>query len=341
MSYQTFRIILRFLLFTTFCNISVLGHGALWAPYAVTGNDNGYVRNINLLHTDISSLRSPMANDLICRGATRLTNPPTIKLVNGEDYTITLAMSLGAQHVGPCSVEIRDADNLNAPGVTIASVSGRGCATMPIAEIETNKGSKASAQCPGQTPKGNELLDDMCLTHWTFTVQNAKMIQCKNCVLRWTWVALHIPSSPEYYENCADVIINNQNSNPVVQTLVQNKDTVTNNQNSNSVVTEIKPTHRRFRKSSKMNHPTLTASTKTTTSTTTTTTTTSTTLLVEQKANIEHDTFSNCDNLQSGYTCISLTSYQACLGRKVLVAEMSCALGTQCSNVGPGIIQCQ
>ncbi|KAJ3060537.1 hypothetical protein HK102_009457, partial [Quaeritorhiza haematococci] len=194
----------------------VSAHGMLFAPVPVTPNDSGKVRGIQKLNNNIDSLRSPFSGNTICRGEGKGEVTP-ITLVNGQRHTVTMALSLGAQHVGPCSIEIRDADNLNAPGVVIATAGGRGapgCANRPIVDFETDKSGPATSQCRGRIPKGS-VTNDMCLFDWTFTVRNADQIRCTNCVMRWVWEGHHIsPDAPEFYENCADVIVSTDGSAP-------------------------------------------------------------------------------------------------------------------------------
>ncbi|KAL2911319.1 hypothetical protein HK105_209208 [Polyrhizophydium stewartii] len=164
------------------------------------------VRSYALIDHEIDSLRSPLAGASLCRGAPRGAVTP-ITLANGSPFTVTMAFSIGAQHIGPCAVEILDAnDRTGASAVTITSVAGpRGCAVAPIAAFETDKLSPAASQCPGRLPP-KLVTNDMCMFEWTFTVTNADKIKCTDCVLRWTWAGEHISTTnPEKYENCADV----------------------------------------------------------------------------------------------------------------------------------------
>ena len=136
---------------------SVLGHGFLYFPGAADSSTRGAIRNFNAIDNNIDSLRNPMSGGSLCRGAS--PGPKTaISLSGDKDFTITMAFSIGAQHIGPCSVEILDAKNPSAPGVRIASVNG--CATRPIAAFETDKSGPASKQCPGKLPSG--LVTDVC-----------------------------------------------------------------------------------------------------------------------------------------------------------------------------------
>ncbi|KAH6560795.1 hypothetical protein BASA60_000518 [Batrachochytrium salamandrivorans] len=164
-------------------------HGFMAHPGPVSGAFSQHaVRNYDAISTNIDSLRNPIdSSSPICRGAAK-------------------AFSIGAQHIGPCAVEILD-ENLSNP-VQIAQVSGpNGCAVKPLAQFRTDKSSPASAQCPKHIPS-KLVTDDMCLNEWTFTVTNVEKIKCTQCVLRWTWSGEHISvNNPELYETCADVII--------------------------------------------------------------------------------------------------------------------------------------
>lgn len=134
---------------------SVNAHGFLfYAGPMPSADTRGAVRNYDLVDHQIDSLRNPYSGTSICRGAP--ARPPIpIQLSDGQDFEVTLAFSLGAQHIGPCNVEIRDADDLSKPGVLIASApSDSGCAVRPLAQFSTDKLSSATNQCPGKVPAG-------------------------------------------------------------------------------------------------------------------------------------------------------------------------------------------
>jgi hypothetical protein len=119
-----------------------------------SADTKGAVRDYNLVDHQIDSLRNPLVSPSLCRGASPRA-PIPIKLSENEDFQVTLAISVGAQHVGPCSIEILDADDLSKPGVQIASApSDAGCAVKPIAQFNTDKASSATNQCPGKVPVG-------------------------------------------------------------------------------------------------------------------------------------------------------------------------------------------
>ncbi|KAH9249611.1 hypothetical protein BASA81_012685 [Batrachochytrium salamandrivorans] len=105
-------------------------HGFMAHPGPVSGAFSQHaVRNYDAISTNIDSLRNPIdSSSPICRGAAK--GPvTTIDLKNGQSYTITLAFSIGAQHIGPCAVEILD-ENLSTcsdcPNVIISGGGGGG-----------------------------------------------------------------------------------------------------------------------------------------------------------------------------------------------------------------------
>jgi hypothetical protein len=133
----------------------VSAHGMLYyaGPMPSPGT-RGAVRNYDLVDNQIDSLRNPLSGPSICRGAPA-RSPIPISLSENEDFEVTMALSIGAQHIGACAVEILDADDLSKPGVVIASApSDAGCARPPIAQFDTDKLSPAASQCPGKVPAG-------------------------------------------------------------------------------------------------------------------------------------------------------------------------------------------
>ncbi|KAI8913018.1 hypothetical protein DFJ77DRAFT_431640 [Powellomyces hirtus] len=184
---------------------TVSAHGFLSGIGRLSSSERGQVRNYDLIDRQIDSLRNPTEGGL-CRGAPR-RKPVPLSLTEGGSLTLTQAFSIGAQHIGPCAVEIIDAKDTSKK-VTLTSVSGdRGCAVQPLAQFDTNKGSDAKSQCNGKIPAGL-VTNDMCLHYWTFETKNVNKITCTDCILRWTWDGTHISkSNPERYENCIDVTI--------------------------------------------------------------------------------------------------------------------------------------
>jgi hypothetical protein len=133
----------------------VNAHGFIYYAGPMPSADTrGAVRDYDLIDHQIESLRNASKVPTLCRGAAPRA-PIPISLSDKEDFQVTLAFSIGSQHIGPCSVEILDADDLSKPGVQIASApSDAGCAVKPIAQFDTNKDSPASNQCPGKVPAG-------------------------------------------------------------------------------------------------------------------------------------------------------------------------------------------
>lgn len=182
---------------------TVSAHGFLYGPGSLSSGQEGTVRDIGKINYEIDSLRNPNSGGNFCRGAGKGAVTP-ISLSSGQDFTVTLALSNGAQHVGDCWVEIVDANDTSKKVQIAGPVQ---CALPPVAQGDTNKGSGADQQCGGKLPK-NLVTNDMCLNTWTFKPQNVDQIKCKDCILRWTWHATHISTSnPEKYENCADVTV--------------------------------------------------------------------------------------------------------------------------------------
>ena len=173
------------------------------------------VRNYGLINYQIDELRNPTAitqaaafsdNSKLCRN----TGPGrkiAITLTNGQPFTITQAFSIGAQHIGPCRIQImQQGDPSSAVNIASASANG-GCARPPVAQFDTNKSPPSAAhQCPGKIPPGL-VTDDMCMHEWTFTVRNADKIKCTDCVMRWQWAGEHMFPNREEFESCVDVTI--------------------------------------------------------------------------------------------------------------------------------------
>jgi hypothetical protein len=180
---------------------SILSHGFMVHPDILYKNTSPGVRNYNAISYNIDSLRNPNRLGL-CRN-TRQGKKTIINLREGQLHTITLAISIGAQHIGPCHVEIFDKKTPNN-AIIISPIED--CARPPIAQFDTNKNSMANMQCKNGIPP-NLVTNDMCIHTWTFKLVNVNKINCKNCIIRWVWEGRHIPSAIEYFENCADVII--------------------------------------------------------------------------------------------------------------------------------------
>ncbi|KAI8907981.1 hypothetical protein EDD86DRAFT_247935 [Gorgonomyces haynaldii] len=193
---------------------SVSAHGFMVDIQPIRDISQPAVYNYDAISNNIDSLRSPSGNGPLCRGQ-RGTKSRNLNLVNGQPMTVTSAFSIGAQHIGPCQIEIMQR---NKPSTAVVIAQGD-CARPPaeggkLAQTSTYKTSGADAQCPGRIPP-NLVTNDMCLNEWTFEVQNADRVRCTDCVLRWTWTAQHISVyEPEFYENCLDVTLSTSNLAP-------------------------------------------------------------------------------------------------------------------------------
>ena len=197
---------------------SVNAHGFMMHPGPISdAMTQPGVRDYGLISVHIDGLRNPVAttqaaafsdNSKLCRntGPGRKT---AITLTNGQPFTITQALSIGAQHIGPCRIQImQQGDPSSAVEIASASANG-GCARPPLAQFDTDKSPPSAAQqCPGKVPPGL-VTDDMCMHEWTFTVRNADKIKCTDCVMRWQWAGEHLMPNREEFESCADVEISN------------------------------------------------------------------------------------------------------------------------------------
>jgi hypothetical protein len=171
-------------LFFAFVN----GHGFMLSP----DNKNiGAVRDISKINYQIDSLRNPTTID--CTTLPK-SSPISISLVKNKKYTVTLAISIGAQHIGPCELHIIDPDTGNdviiaqkdncvSSGTIFDSVSDTGC------EIP-----------------GGLVTNDMCVVKWRFCPSNLNKITCTECIMKWVWTAKHMEPY-EHFETCADVLL--------------------------------------------------------------------------------------------------------------------------------------
>ncbi|KAJ3106491.1 hypothetical protein HDU97_006278 [Phlyctochytrium planicorne] len=183
----------------------VRSHGFFYSPNGEGETYTGSTRQYDNIVYNIDSLRSPSGYGPVCRGA-----PPSTSLIpvffgaSGTQHTVMLAMSLGAQHIGPCTIDIINPDTGASTQVAYSDGCARpGPSVSPY--LDTDKNSPASNQCPGRLPDRLRT-DDMCLFSWTFTLQNVEQITCTKCVMRWFWTSTH-SFEPELYENCIDVYL--------------------------------------------------------------------------------------------------------------------------------------
>jgi hypothetical protein len=223
----------------------VYSHGFLYAPGPLSDSQaNPSVRDYAAVSYAIDELRNPVATQngdafvskASCRYTFRGKRVP-IQLSNGADFAVTMAFSVGAQHIGPCIVQIME-DGNPASAVTISPRES--CARPPLAQFDTVKESAAS-QCPGKIPKGL-VTDDMCLHEWRFKLSNVDKIKCKNCVLRWAWSAEHMMPAREEFESCVDVeigqpapVVRDLELSDIQGTTIQDCNSITE---SNSVIVE-------------------------------------------------------------------------------------------------------
>ncbi|KAJ3209180.1 hypothetical protein HDU67_006362 [Dinochytrium kinnereticum] len=186
----------------------VHAHGFLYSPNGRNEPGEGSTRSYGNIMYSIDTLRSPTGNGPMCRGQDPSLNAVPVTFgPSGSTHTVTLAYSIGAQHNGPCTIEI--INPTTGQSITVGSVNGpQGCARPPtISGGDTDKLSSASNQCGhGRIPR-NLRTDDMCLFYWTFRLQNVERISCTRCIMRWFWSSTHT-SPPELYENCIDVNVN-------------------------------------------------------------------------------------------------------------------------------------
>ncbi|KAJ3177369.1 hypothetical protein HDU85_005914 [Gaertneriomyces sp. JEL0708] len=188
----------------------VYGHGFLAGIGRLYQDDPLQVRNADAIDSLIDSLRNPIGDKTMCRGHNQNIKPKTLRLGKDIDVTLTLAMSLGAQHVGPCKVELYKYDNHDEPAATLTS--GVECAksgTDGPLDMETDKTRPASEVCSDRVPH-KLVTNDMCLFHWTFRPELDTKIRNGKYILRWSWKATHLgDANAEYYENCIDVEVRN------------------------------------------------------------------------------------------------------------------------------------
>ncbi|KAJ3291828.1 hypothetical protein HDU76_007222, partial [Blyttiomyces sp. JEL0837] len=203
------NLLLSILILLSALPLKVYTHGTLISPNGLGSPGMYMVRNYDKIATNIDALRSSLISNTglnVCRNAPVSSQRANVVFgPSGSTHTITMAFSVGAMHVGPCSVEIIDP----ATGIhtEITSIAGpQGCARPgPSVQpnIDTDKSAPASVQCPGRIPQGLRT-DDMCMYTWTFVLKNVEKIACKKCVLRWMWEATHLSPS-EFFETCSDI----------------------------------------------------------------------------------------------------------------------------------------
>ncbi|KAI8849606.1 hypothetical protein BC829DRAFT_391198 [Chytridium lagenaria] len=195
----------------------VSAHGFFYSPNGNGEPGAGSTRSYNSISLNIDTLRSPSNGLPMCRGHEASSELVPVSFgPSGSTHTVTLAYSIGAQHPGPCSIEI--VDPATGVAVNVASVDGpQGCARPPTAfgAADTNKLRTASEQCGVNGLPRQLRTDDMCLFYWTFRLQNVERISCSRCIMRWTWVGTHA-AEPELYENCIDINLSVNGGGPLL-----------------------------------------------------------------------------------------------------------------------------
>ncbi len=170
---------------------SVNAHGFMASPRPRGYNEISYA---------IDNLRNPTSTGNFCRGKSPDGAVTTINLSDNGNLAIKLALSIGAEHVGPCSLELWN--SAGTKKVTLAE-NVPNCASD---QGFKQKSPGASQQCPGLLPSGL-VTDDMCLKDWNVNLPDLSGLDFDTGFLRWIWFGQHV-SPAEYYENCADVNIN-------------------------------------------------------------------------------------------------------------------------------------
>ncbi|KAJ3099532.1 hypothetical protein HDU97_002975 [Phlyctochytrium planicorne] len=191
----------------------VQGHGMIVSPNGFGDSGYGSVREWYKVGYSINDLRNPTYSGSICRGTGRGNDAANVYMQgNGGYHSVTLAFSIGAQHIGECGIEIFDADN-PYDRVLVGYAGGyEGCAVAHNSNgnevtpyISTDKYPSASAQCRGYVTPGTEGINDMCTFQWTFRLQRMDQVRCRKCVMRWFWKATHNAPNYEFYDNCIDI----------------------------------------------------------------------------------------------------------------------------------------
>lgn len=184
-------------------------------------------RAYNKINYLIDDLRNPAQKGAMCRNEPRGTATSTVKLAEGQPLTVKLALSVGAEHIGSCTLELWDKDMKKS---IVLAKDVEGCAS---AGKNHNKGTSAKDTC--SVPEGL-VTNDMCLKDWTITVPSLQGLDFTEGVLRWQWTAKHI-SPPEFYENCADVKIEGGSSS----TAPPNNNYGSDNANGNTGTSKPEP----------------------------------------------------------------------------------------------------
>jgi hypothetical protein len=176
----------------------VASHGFMVGPMNCETNEIlGYTRNYKATSINIDKLRNPniWGN---CR-----SEPKEADVQIEQGVCIGLAISKNAEHKGPCKVYI-DETEIQHYDNCIDAIEKISCENIP-----------------------NLITNDMCF--YKMTIPNIY-----SGLLKWTWEAQHNNPS-EYYENCIDVIVA-QNQTPTT--------TTTNDQTPNKPQNKTHKTHK-------------------------------------------------------------------------------------------------
>eukprot|EP00122_Pirum_gemmata_P013170 Pgem_evm1s12259 len=173
-----------------FITTIVLGHGMMTSPRARNYDTSSidYIYELEKGYgTKYNTKETYSGADMRCHGQTNIVSPRSRKtLIAGQQLTIT--MSFRKEHPGDCYLY------LSTPGQ----------------DRRDPKYWYKIAAFPGCSETG----DDVGKNNTSgdrkikFTVPEGVQ-DCNDCVLRWEWVALHLPGKSQISVNCADVNVRN------------------------------------------------------------------------------------------------------------------------------------
>lgn len=149
--------------------------------------------------TSIDSLRNPSGPNNLCKGIKSDGTSTAITLKSNTPFTTQLALSIGAEHVGTCSLELYNESGTKK--ITLA----QDLASCTAGHVH-DKSSTSKTLCPYNEPAGL-VTNDMCLYPWTVIVPDLSGLDFNKGFMRWSWIAKHVTPN-EMYETCSDVTIN-------------------------------------------------------------------------------------------------------------------------------------
>lgn len=213
--------------FISFVINGVMSHGMMIGTIDCNTKELiGRVRGYDKVQYYVSELRDPSgigAFGPLCRGEPA-SSPTDIDIVPGQKVCVALAMSIGAEHQGPCTLSLVDDS-----GKEVEIASGENCAGQV-----NGKGTPASGLCPDRLVPGLTA-DDMCRVDWEVTVNADAQIPSGASTLRFGWIGQHV-SPPEMFENCQDVNVKGGNPQSARSA---GKKTTTGNSHGNGNTPEI------------------------------------------------------------------------------------------------------